>query len=246
MAKCWYQTPEWSEEDDKKLAGRMKRYKTAYDRIQTLRIKALHLLKSGNGALYPVGERLLTMAVNDPDLGKGELRDGDRCELSMCHDMLGQIAESEGDRTRAEYHYRKQIEVYASGTENRMVSVLNVGMRLAIFLSEEDDREKLREADRLLDQLKESESTLHLAFGSSKMWYCAAKARIAFKFEKWREAKAFAGAALGLNGAPGIDSFKKKPMDRPLLDETTRLEMQRIYDACAGASWKKLFFRLRG
>ncbi|MFC1601622.1 hypothetical protein ACFL34_04660 [Candidatus Sumerlaeota bacterium] len=219
MAKePWYRTASWTEEDEKRLPGRLKRYKSAYGRAQTLRIKALSLEQSDDDALLPVIERLLRMVIDDPQVQEDGSSSGMASELSMCHHQLAAIHLRRGENDPAEYHLRQALETSSQ--------VLGIDLSLASLLSQSDDPEKLKEAELLLDEL--SRDSGQMAFVSAKLGHCVVRARICLRTERYREASEFATVALGLDGSAGIDHAKRDPMDKPLLDESLRVEMKTI------------------
>lgn len=219
MAQPWYRIVEWTEQDEKRLPSKLKRYKKPFERAQILRIKALMLERSGNPDYAPVIERLLHMVINDEQIQEACSDTGVACELSICHLKLAILYASKGEHDKAEYHFRE---------DQRVSRTFGSGLHFADFLSNFDDEEKLKEADRLLDDVRDAKNPPQLLFHDSKLRYCVARARICHRTGRSHEASEFAQLALNLDGAPGVDAFKRKPMDKPGLDARTRKELQAI------------------
>lgn len=161
------------------------------------------------------------MVVDDPDIQAACSDPAVASEVSICHLKLALAYSRSNEDDLAEFHLRKDLEVSQTpGT----------GVNLAFFLSKTDDIAKLKEAEHLLDEFRDTRNPPQLLFRESKLWYCVARARVCFKTKKQREAADYATAALELDGTEGIDSFKRNPMDKPLLDDPTREEMKAIIE----------------
>ena len=219
MAKPWYRTDTWTDEDDRLLPGRLRRYKDAYSRAQVLRIKALQLEKSGRAAFLPIVEMLLRTVTDDPEMQRACSHTGVACEVSSCHLKLALIHAGRGEDADAEVHFRNDLAI------NRTPGS---GVNFALFLSKSDDPAKLSEAERLLDQVRDTKDPPQLMFRVSQLRYSVARARLCAKAGRPTEAREYATAALALDGVDGIDAFKRRPMDEPLLDAQTRNEMEQI------------------
>lgn len=229
MATPWYRTETWSDEDARLLPGRLRRYKDAYSRAQVLRIKALYVEKSGNADLLPAMETLLRMVTDDPEIQRACDQGSVASQVSSCHLKLALLYARRGEDAAAEAHFRFDLAL------NRTPGS---GVNFALFLSRSDNPEKLREAELLLDQVRDTKEPPQLMFRESRLRYSVARARLCMKGGRTGEARDYAAAALALDGVEGIDAFKRQPMDAPTLDAQTRSEMRQIRGA--GMNAKKL------
>ena len=91
----------------------------------------------------------------------------------------------------------------------------------------------------LLDQVRDTKEPPQLMFRISQLRYNVARARICGKTGRLDEGREYAKAALLLGGADGIDAFKRKPLDSPLLDPQLRSEMESMASGVCQPSGKQ-------
>ncbi len=222
MALDWYRTPEWSEADELRLKRRLAARRGYYSRAFALRVKASFLEKTGDPRKREVAERLLRLVVADPELELARTSHAIACEVSSAFDALGRMADRAGDLIRAEEYFRQgQDFSLTPGT----------GLTLAFHLARSEDRKKLEEADRLLDEVAATKTPPQLLFATARIRYAIARARICARRGARGRAAEFAKAALGVAEAGGIDSFKRKPMDDGTLEPEIASEMRALIES---------------
>lgn len=222
MALDWYRTPEWSEEDELRLKRRLAAQRGYSGRAFALRVKASILEKTGDPKKQAVAERLLRLVVEDPELELARTSHAIACEVSSAFDALGRLADRAGDPIRAEEYFRQgQSFSLTPGT----------GLTLAFHLARSDDRTRLEEADRLLDEVEATKTPPQLLFATARIRYAVARARICAKRGAHGRAAEFAKVALAVAGAGGMDSFKRKPMDDASLEPEIASEMRALIES---------------
>ena len=222
MALDWYRTPEWSEQDELRLKRRLAAQRGYSGRAFALRVKASILEKTGDPRKREIAERLLRLVVEDQELELARTSHAIACEVSSAFDALGRMADRAGDPIRAEEYFRQaQSFSLTPGT----------GLTLAFHLARSDDRAKLEEADRLLDEVEATKTPPQLLFATARIRYAVARARICATRGAHGRAAEFAKVALGVAEAGGIDSFKRKPMDNASLEPEIASEMLALVES---------------
>lgn len=213
MSAPWYRSGEWSELDERQLDGRLRRYKTPFEKAQCLRIKAQALLQNADPRFMAVVVRLLTLAIEVCG------RENTYGELPSAYALLAKIFDEHGDLGEAERLYQRYLETSLTP---------GAGLGYADFLTRTtNNQDKLDHAARLLDDVEKHRNP-QLIFNSSKYRYCTARARLYHKLGCIEKAKEYAKSALRYAQAGPLDSFKRKPMDTIAQEPNVIRELEEI------------------